>query len=143
MRIFIGTIEIAGQIPQFALGFRALGHEVTTGTQLGHSYKFDSSLTYDVQVDLANPSQAASIIANHDVFLFLPWQAEHAEYARDARRPSRDHTAGGHSAPRACAQWHDTGGELAKARLVGVGASGLHMGQSRRVDARLVRSAAQ
>ena len=70
MRIFIGTTEIAGQIPLFAAGFRALGHSVTTGVRLGHSYKFDPGLTYDMQVDLSSPAQAAQIIANHDVFLF-------------------------------------------------------------------------
>ena len=70
MRIFIGTTEIGGQIPLYAEGFRALGHQVTTGVNVGHCYKFDPSLTYDLAVDLNSYSQAASIIDAHDVFLF-------------------------------------------------------------------------
>lgn len=70
MRIFVGTTEIAGQIPLFAAGFRALGHEVTTGVHIGHSYKFNTSLVYDIGVDMADAAQANRIIDEHDVFLF-------------------------------------------------------------------------
>lgn len=70
MRIFIGTGEVAGQIPLFAEGFRALGHEVTTGVLAGHAYAFDSNLHYDVAIHRNNPTQIKNIIAEHDVFLF-------------------------------------------------------------------------
>lgn len=70
MRIFIGTTEIGGQIPLLAAGFRALGHEVTTGVHVGHCYKFDTTLVYDMQVNLSDHAQAARIIDAHDVFLF-------------------------------------------------------------------------
>ena len=70
MRIFVGTTEIAGQIPLLAAGFRALGHKVTTGVYVGHSYKFDTGLTYDLSIQPSDPVQAMHIINSHDLFLF-------------------------------------------------------------------------
>lgn len=70
MRIFIGTIEIGGQIPLLAAGFRALGHQVTTGVPIGHSYAFDHSLSYDVYLRSGDIRQVRKIILEHDIFLF-------------------------------------------------------------------------
>ena len=69
LRILIGTKEVAGQIADYAAGFRALGHTVTTAVSERHA--FFSDLIYDV--DLSAPDGAKRIpelMRSHDVFVF-------------------------------------------------------------------------
>ncbi len=69
LRILIGPKEIGGQIPDYAAGFRALGHQVTTVIR-EHNPMF-RELEYDV--DLAknrDPGLIARLLDEHDVFVF-------------------------------------------------------------------------
>ena len=69
LRILIGPKEIGGQIPDYAAGFRALGHQVTTVIR-EHNPMF-RELEYDI--DLSNnrdPAFIARLIDEHDVFVF-------------------------------------------------------------------------
>ena len=69
LRILIGPKEIGGQIPDYAAGFRALGHQVTMVIR-EHNPMF-RELEYDV--DLAqnrDPGLIARLIDEHDVFVF-------------------------------------------------------------------------
>ena len=91
-RILVGTIEIAGQIVDFAGGFRQLGHEVTTVVRKRDP--FFRELQYDVHLNLRLPdrirrlsspivrvprgtachayrwAQALRLISSHDLFVF-------------------------------------------------------------------------
>lgn len=95
MRILVGTVEIGGVIPEFADGFRRLGHQVTTVVhQRNHFYP---DIRYDVDINsdvVAWPDAVAQVksyrlrsickrvdrsaqrarllwlIARHDVFVF-------------------------------------------------------------------------
>ncbi len=70
MRIMVGTVEIAGQLPLFADGFRQLGHQVTTVIQqrseLFPHIKYDVDIAGDV---IPRPKFAQS----HSRFIRLPW----------------------------------------------------------------------
>lgn len=69
LRICIGPKEIGGQIPDYAAGFRALGHEVTTVISEPHPFFGESG--YDL--DLRTPEGQArlgAMVDRTDVFLF-------------------------------------------------------------------------
>lgn len=69
LRICIGPKEIGGQIPDYAAGFRALGHEVTTVINEPHALFAD--LAYDIDLRTAEGrAQLPSLIDRTDVFLF-------------------------------------------------------------------------
>lgn len=87
MRILVGTVEIAGQLPDIADGFRRLGHQVTT--VVSQRNPFYPDLQYDIDVsrksidwsykvdraaDVAKLLWAEArhrMISRHDVFIFL------------------------------------------------------------------------
>ncbi len=69
LRILIGPKEIGGQIPDYAAGFRALGHQVTTVIREPNPLFPD--LPYDV--DLSRQQDGATLlqlVEQHDVFVF-------------------------------------------------------------------------
>lgn len=69
LRILIGPKEIGGQIPDYAAGFRALGHQVTTVIR-EHNPMF-RELEYDVDLSKnREPGLIARLIDEHDVFVF-------------------------------------------------------------------------
>jgi hypothetical protein len=98
LRILIGTIETGGLIADYAEGFRALGHDVTT--VVAWPYRYCPHLSYDYDISATAPdiipwpasiaasrspfvrfprgamnraasfSRLASLIAQHDVFFF-------------------------------------------------------------------------
>lgn len=69
MRILVGTIEIAGQIPDYADGFRKMGHQVTTVVKLKN--KFFPDLTYDVDISQGiNLELLTKLVDGHDLFFF-------------------------------------------------------------------------
>ena len=95
MRILIGTVEIAGQIPILADGLRRLGHQVTTVIKERHSFFKDTHYDVDISLDALpwpNGNDTASqtkkiarrnvnraailakvvpLVPRHDVFFFL------------------------------------------------------------------------
>lgn len=69
LRFCIGPKDIAGQIPDYAAGFRALGHEVTT--IISEPHPFFGEHGYDL--DLRTPEGQArlgAVVDRTDVFLF-------------------------------------------------------------------------
>ncbi len=69
LRILIGPKEIGGQIPDYASGFRALGHDVTTVIRDPNPLFPD--LPYDVDLSKnRDPGLIAKLIEEHDVFVF-------------------------------------------------------------------------
>ena len=69
LRILIGPKEIGGQIPDYAAGFRALGHQVTTVIR-EHNPMF-RELEYDIDLSQnRDPAFIARLIDEHDVFVF-------------------------------------------------------------------------
>lgn len=74
-RVLIGTVEIAGILPDLAAGFRDNGCDVTTVIR---SYnRFYPGSAYDVDISPAAPlnrftrwGRILSLIARHDIFLF-------------------------------------------------------------------------
>ena len=69
LRILIGPKEIGGQIPDYAAGFRALGHQVTTVIR-EHNPMF-RELEYDINLSKnRDPAFIARLIDEHDVFVF-------------------------------------------------------------------------
>src|SRR5688500_4997960 len=48
LRILLGTVEVSGTIPDYADGFRQLGHSVTTA--ISHSYKQYPDVHADIDV---------------------------------------------------------------------------------------------
>ncbi len=69
IRILVGPYEIAGQIPDFAAGFRSLGHQVTT--VISEPNPFFPDLQYDVDLRrLTDPNALGQLIASHDLFVF-------------------------------------------------------------------------
>lgn len=69
LRILVGTKEIAGQIPDYAAGFRALGHSVTTVVR--ERNRLFPELVYDVELGTGDESaQVLSLMQDHDVFVF-------------------------------------------------------------------------
>lgn len=69
LRILIGPKEIGGQIPDYAAGFRALGHQVTTVIREPNPLFRD--LSYDVDLSKYEDSGLiARLIDEHDVFVF-------------------------------------------------------------------------
>ena len=93
MRILIGTVEIAGQIPILADAFRCLGHQVTTVIKERHPFFSDVQYDVDISQDALpwhfrktsaafklaqrNLNRAAilyhvsPLILQHDLFVFL------------------------------------------------------------------------
>lgn len=83
LRVLVGTIEIAGMLPDFADGFRQLGHQVTSAIGTKHPFyphfKYDVDLQSDVfpgpgSTWLNRPARAARIlklIFSHDLFVFI------------------------------------------------------------------------
>jgi Glycosyl transferases group 1 len=83
LRVLVGTMEIAGMLPDFADGFRQLGHRVTTAISTKHSFyphiKYDIELQADVfrgpgLSSLNRAARAARIlklILSHDLFVFI------------------------------------------------------------------------
>ena len=69
LRILIGPKEIGGQIPDYAAGFRALGHQVTT--VIREPNPMFRELSYDLDLS-KNRDQGliARLIDEHDVFVF-------------------------------------------------------------------------
>lgn len=92
MRIFVGTVNIAGQLLDYAKGFERLGHEVSVGTLDGaHAFSYDSTNFTDLSSEAGSwtralaafrsgtiPSRAdlsqlpglIKIILKHDLFVF-------------------------------------------------------------------------
>lgn len=69
LRILIGTKEIGGQIPDYAAGFRALGHHVTTVVR--ERNRLFPELTYDVELGAGDESATVMrLMQEHDVFVF-------------------------------------------------------------------------
>ena len=69
LRILIGPKEIGGQIPDYAAGFRALGHQVTT--VIREPNPMFRELSYDVDLSKnRDPGLIARLIDEHDVFVF-------------------------------------------------------------------------
>src|SRR5438552_7623283 len=82
-RVLVGTVEIAGMLPDFADGFRQLGHQVTTA--IGTRHPFYEHFKYDVDLHsdvfhrttaqwLNRPARATRIlrlISQHDLFVFI------------------------------------------------------------------------
>ena len=69
MRILVGTREIAGLLPDFAEGFRRLGHQVTTVVR--YHNRFYPDIQYDIDLSGGVSSECiAQLILSHDVFLF-------------------------------------------------------------------------
>jgi Glycosyl transferases group 1 len=80
LRILLGTVEIAGQIPIFADGFRRLGHQVTTAI-CGRNHLYPH-IQYDVDIcrefvqwswkvnRALQLTRLPRLIASHDVFVF-------------------------------------------------------------------------
>ena len=69
MRILVGTREIAGLLPDFAEGFRHLGHQVTTVVR--YRNRFYPDIQYDIDLSGGVSSECiAQLILSHDVFLF-------------------------------------------------------------------------
>ncbi len=69
LRILVGPKEIGGQIPDYAAGFRALGHQVTTVIREANPLFPD--LPYDV--NLSQQKDAGTLlrlVEQHDVFVF-------------------------------------------------------------------------
>jgi Glycosyl transferases group 1 len=83
VRVLVGTVEIAGMLPDFADGFRELGHDVTTVVSTRHPFyehfQYDVDLQSDVLVRRGtrwlNRSMRAmritKLIAGHDLFVFM------------------------------------------------------------------------
>jgi len=99
LRILVGTVEIAGEIPDFADGFRQLGHLVTTVVRRRSPYYPDIQYDVDLNVHMFSwpnwlacsklplirmPREAMNrsfrltrllwLIARHDVFIYI-WGA--------------------------------------------------------------------
>lgn len=69
LRILIGPKEIGGQIPDYAAGFRALGHQVTT--IIREPNRLFPELTYDVDLSRnTDPALLLRLVEDHDVFVF-------------------------------------------------------------------------
>lgn len=68
LRVLVGTKEIGGQIPDYAAGFRALGHQVTT--VIRERNRLFPELQYDVELDQDDSAAVMSLIDGHDVFVF-------------------------------------------------------------------------
>jgi hypothetical protein len=81
LRILVGTVETAGQIPDIADGFRQLGHAVTTA--VSHRHPFYPHHRYDVEIHkqqihwswkvnhMIQLGRLPPLVARHDVFVFL------------------------------------------------------------------------
>jgi hypothetical protein len=99
LRILVGTVEIAGTLPDFADGLRRLGHHVTT--VIRERNKFYPDFRYDMDIGVAAPdiipwpefirragsspvrlprgaanrvawsARLARLVANHDIFMFV------------------------------------------------------------------------
>ncbi|CAN5806975.1 glycosyltransferase family 4 protein [soil metagenome] len=81
MRILVGTVDTAGQIPDIADGLRQIGYQVTTA--VSERNPFYPHHQYDVEVykrtirwswkvnHLIQLARLPSLIAPHDVFVFL------------------------------------------------------------------------
>ncbi len=99
MRILVGTVEIAGEIPDFADGFRQLGHSVTTVVRQRSPLHPDLQYDVDLNADMFRwpnwlacskspviraPREAMNqsfrltrllwLMARHDVFIYI-WGA--------------------------------------------------------------------
>ncbi len=82
-RVLVGTVEIAGMLPDFADGFRQLGHQVTSAIVSRHPFYEHFKYDVDLQSDvfhrttarwLNRPARATRIlklISQHDLFVFI------------------------------------------------------------------------
>ena len=83
LRVLVGTVEIAGMLPDFADGFRRLGHQVTSA--VGTKHPFYPHLKYDVDLEAdvfhqpglswlnrsARATRILKLILTHDLFVFI------------------------------------------------------------------------
>ncbi|MCC6241890.1 MAG: hypothetical protein IT353_03575 [Gemmatimonadaceae bacterium] len=69
LRILVGPHEISGQIPDYAEGFRALGHTVTT--VIRETNRFFPDAQYDIVLPAnADATVVRKLMDEHDVFVF-------------------------------------------------------------------------